>query len=86
MDQDKFDDYNHEHCSCGHDHTHEDINLEDFICDIDPNKICDNCMKCLNSYNTDKEGFVQIKIDNVDTSKTTLEDLYKLYGLDDEEE
>lgn len=74
----------HTHCDCGHDHEHE-IEEEDLYCDLDPSKICDNCMLCLDSFNTDKEGFVQIKVDKIDKSNLNLDDLYKMYGLDDEE-
>ncbi len=56
----------------------------DFSCELDPSKVCDNCGKCLESYNTDSEGFTQIKIDKIDQSKTSLDSLYKMYGLDDE--
>ena len=60
---------------------------EDYFCDIDPSKICDNCGKCLNYYNTDKKGYIEIPIDKVDTSNSnvSLEDLLKLYGFDDDE-
>ena len=55
-------------------------------CDIDPNKICDNCGKCLDSLNTDEKGFVKIPIDKiVADDDLTLEELYKQYGLEDEE-
>ena len=56
----------------------------DFSCVLDPNKTCDNCGMCLDSFNTDEEGFAQIKIDGIDNSKVTLEELYKMYGLDDD--
>ena len=75
------------HCDCGHDHHHnEEIDMEDLICDLDPNKICDNCMQCLDTFNTDGKGYVSIGIDGVDASNgLSLDDLYKMYGLDDEE-
>lgn len=76
-------DHNH-NCGCTHHHNH--IDEIDDTCDIDPSKICDNCMKCLDIYNTDKEGFVQIKVDKIDTSKNTLEDFYMMYGLNDDDE
>lgn len=57
----------------------------DFTCELDPSKMCDNCGKCLDSFNTDAEGYAQIKIDKVDTSNIALDDLYKMYGLDDDE-
>lgn len=74
--------HNHHHCDCGHNHDEE----YDDTCDIDPSKTCDNCMRCLNTFNTDKEGFVQIKIDKFDTSNNTLKDFYQMYGLDDEDD
>lgn len=55
-------------------------------CDIDPDKICDNCGKCLDTYNTDDKGYVSIKIDKIIQKDPTLEELYKEYGLDDDEE
>ena len=80
--------HNHEHCNCGH-HHHEEVeseNIDDFVCDLDDSKICDNCMKCLDILNTDSKGYVSIGIDGVDqASGLTLNDLYKMYGLDDEE-
>lgn len=76
-------------CACGHDHNHdktEEVNIEDLICDLDDSKICDNCMKCLNTFNTDKKGYVSIGIDGVESNTNlTLNDLYKMYGLDDDE-
>ena len=80
----------HDHdCDCNHEHhhNHEDCdNIDDYICDIDPSKICDNCMQCLNTFNTDGKGYVSIGIDGVDPDTgMTLEDLYKMYGLDDDE-
>lgn len=63
---------------------------ECLICDLDPDKICDNCGKCLDTYNTDEKGFVSVKIDKIITDisddETSLEALYKQYGLDDEDE
>lgn len=84
MNKDKHN--HHHHCDCGHDHEQWEENIDDLICDLDDSKICDNCMKCLNSFNTDEKGYVSIGIDGVD-DKTglTLNDLYKMYGLDDEE-
>lgn len=56
------------------------------FCDLDPNKICDNCGKCLDTINTDEKGFVKIPIDKiVADDDLTLEELYKQYGLEDEE-
>lgn len=75
----------HEHeCNCHHEES--EVDIEDLICDLDPNKICDNCMKCVNTFNTDSKGYVSIGIDGVDeTHGITLDDLYKMYGLEDEE-
>ena len=58
------------------------------LCDLDPNKICDNCGACLDEYNTNEKGFVEIPIDKIDLSgaQPTLEDFYKSMGLDDEED
>ena len=84
-------------CSCVHSHHNDeksknwttkykdfefDDNTDD-SCDLDPTKICDNCGKCLDVFNTDKEGFVQIQIDKIDKGDSSLQDLYKMYGLDD---
>ena len=80
--------HSHHHCDCGHDHEHEENieNIDDLICDLDPSKICDNCMKCINTFNTDSKGYVSIGIDSVDANQNlTLNDLYRMYGLDDEE-
>ena len=76
-----------EDCCCEHDHNlMEETDIDDLICDLDPSKICDNCMKCINAYNTDSKGYVSIGIDGVDESiGITLNDLYKMYGLDDDE-
>jgi len=58
------------------------------LCDLDPNKICDNCGACLDSYNTNEKGFIEIPIDKIDISgaEPTLDDFYKSMGLDDEED
>ena len=79
--------HNHEeNCCCGHHHEEEHEDIDDLICDLDPNKICDNCMKCIDTFNTDSKGYVSIGIDSVDSnSGITLDDLYKMYGLDDED-
>lgn len=81
--------HNHgDNCCCGHDHKHnEEIDtIDDLICDLDPSKICDNCMKCITTFNTDSKGYVSIGIDSVDSNQNiTLNDLYKMYGLDDED-
>lgn len=52
-------------------------------CDLGYDKDCDNCCKCLNEFSTDDKGYLQIKIDKVNTD-LPLEELYKLYGLDDD--
>lgn len=58
---------------------------ECFICDIDPDKLCDNCGKCVDEFNTDEKGYVDIKIDKVDSSGADVHEFYKLAGLDDDE-
>lgn len=79
----------HKHChtpNCECHHHEEECDIEDLVCDLDPNKICDNCMKCIDVFNTDEKGYVSIGIDGVDTSSgLTLQDLYKMYGLDEED-
>ena len=35
--------------------------LECEICDLDPNKVCDNCGKCIETT----EEFIKIKIDEI---------------------
>lgn len=37
------------------------------FCDLDPTKICDNCGKCLESYNLD---YAAIKIDRVENGES----------------
>ena len=59
---------------------------ECMICDLDDNKICDNCGKCLDFFNTDEKGYVTVKVDKIVKEDPTLEDLYKQYGLDDDDE
>ncbi len=58
------------------------------LCDLDPNKICDNCGACLDQYNTNEKGFIEIPIDKIDTTgaEPTLDDFYKSMGLDDEDD
>ena len=59
------------------------------ICDLDENKICDNCGKCLDMLNTNDKGFVEIPIDKVlmgETADDELNQIFKLYGLDDDDE
>ncbi len=87
----------HSDCNCGsHSHQNDKKDIQkkkykdfefddetDFTCDLDPTKICDNCGKCLDAFNTDKEGYVQIQIDKIEKGDSTLQDLYKMYGLDD---
>ena len=57
-------------------------------CDLDPNKICDNCGKCLDEINTDEKGFVHIPIDKIDMTgaNPTLDDFYESMGLLDEDD
>lgn len=88
----------HDDCCCGHEHNKEEKkntklkkykdfefdDNDDYSCDLDPSKMCDNCGKCLDIYNTDKEGFVQIQIDKIDKGGSSLNDLYKMYGLDED--
>lgn len=62
---------------------------ECLMCDLDPNKICNNCGKCIDFFNTDEKGYVSIKVDKVITDadeSTSLDDLLKQYGLDDEDD
>ena len=59
------------------------------MCDLDPEKICDNCGKCLDSYNTNEKGFLTVPIDKIimgENSEDELNQLLALYGLDDDEE
>ena len=57
-------------------------------CDLDPKKICDNCGKCLDQINTDEKGFVKIPIDKIiyDEDMLTVEDFFKMAGLDGDDE
>lgn len=57
------------------------------MCDLDPTKKCDNCGQCLEEYNfpVDEKGFYNFEA-VLDTNDMTLDDMYKAYGLDDEEE
>ena len=81
-----MDKHNHHHCNCGHDHEHHthEISEEDLYCDLEPGKICDNCMMCLDAFNTDEKGYVQIPIEKIDKSNLSLDELYKMYGLDED--
>lgn len=58
------------------------------ICDLDPNKKCDNCGKCLDTLNTNDKGYVSVPIDKIIMGENDdgLEQLLKMYGLDDEDE
>ena len=59
------------------------------FCDLDPTKLCLNCGKCLDNFNTDEKGFVKVKIDKIireDGGEVSLNDLYKQYGLDEDDE
>lgn len=72
----------HEHsCDC-HDHSDD----EDDMCDLDPTKVCDNCCRCLDTFNTDEKGYVKINIDKVEKDGLSVEQLYEMYGLDDDED
>ena len=75
-------------CDCNCNHHDEEHFEEDDYCDLDDTKICDNCGKCLDEYNTDEKGFVKVKIDKIikEDSDISLEDLYKQYGLNDDDE
>jgi len=58
------------------------------MCDLDPTKVCDNCGKCLDILATDEKGYVSVPIDKIITSSDDLsiEDIYSMYGLDDEDD
>ena len=58
------------------------------LCDLDPSKICNNCGACLDQYNTNEKGYVEIPIDKVDMTgaNPSLEDFYAYMGLEDEED
>ena len=57
-------------------------------CDLDPNKICDNCGACIDCYTTNEKGFVEIPIDRIEMNESdaSLEDFYKIMGLEDEDD
>lgn len=87
--------HEHDHCDCEHEHycVLEPDQIctncgECLVCDLDPNKMCDNCGKCLDSFNTDEKGYVSVKIDKIirEGDDPTLEELYKQYGLLDEDD
>lgn len=81
------DEDNNSHCNCSNNPEEiDDYDETDDICDLDSTKICDNCCLCLDQYKTDDKGFVKINIDGVqiDKDKMSLEELYKLYGLDED--
>ena len=40
------------------------------MCDLDPNKKCDNCMKCVNSESAEFRG---IQIDNIEVPENNEE-------------
>ncbi len=73
----------HDSCDCCHD---DEFNEDDYMCDLDPTKICDNCCKCLDTFNTDEKGYVKIGIDKIDNNGLTVEELYEMYGLNDEDD
>ena len=58
------------------------------MCDLDPTKVCDNCGKCLDILATDEKGYVHVPVDKIitDQDDMSLDDLYALYGLDDEDD
>ncbi|MBQ8468801.1 MAG: hypothetical protein IJ542_03515 [Clostridia bacterium] len=58
------------------------------MCDLDPTKVCDNCGKCLDMLSTDEKGYVHVPIDKIITQSDELsvEDLYAMYGLDDQDD
>ena len=63
--------------------------MECETCDLDPNKVCDNCGKCLDTLNTNEKGFVEVPVDKiiVGDGSDELNQLYAMYGLlDDDEE
>ena len=73
-------------CDCGHhDYCEEqEYDEDDDYCDIEQDKICNNCGRCLDVFNVDEKGYVKIPIDKIDKSTATLYDLYKMYGLDED--
>jgi len=87
-----------ETCDCGHHHGNRPCVLYDDrdhcidcgeceMCDLDPTKKCDNCGKCLEEYElpVDEKGFYNFEA-KLDMGNMDLEDLYKAYGLDDEDD
>ena len=42
----------------------------------------------MSEYNTNEKGFVEIPIDKIDMTagEPSLDDFYKMYGLDDDED
>ncbi|MBQ7452783.1 MAG: hypothetical protein IJS68_00760 [Clostridia bacterium] len=54
-----------------------------FMCDLDPNKLCDNCGKCLDTINTDEKGYAQIMVDRVEAPNKSLDEFYHMAGVDD---
>lgn len=82
--------YGDENGMCVLDETQKCINCgECDRCDLDPNKICDNCGACITEYNTNEKGFVEIPIDKIDMTSgegVSLDDFYKMYGLDDDDD
>lgn len=57
------------------------------MCDLDPSKKCDNCGMCLKEYELpiDEKGFYTFEA-TLDKDSFGLEELYKAYGLSDDEE
>ena len=79
----------HHHHHHEHKHNHsdtEDEEEEDNTCDLDPTKICNNCGACLNFANMDEKGYASILIDQIDTDNVSLDELYEMYGLDQDDE
>ena len=90
MEQEKYNDCHcHDHSEHKHEHDcdcHDCADDEDDMCDLDPTKVCDNCCKCLDTFNTDEKGYVRINIDKVEKDGLSVEQLYEMYGLDDDDD
>lgn len=90
--------HEHSHEKCVHGHHEKACILYDDrpncihcgeceMCDLDPNKVCDNCGKCLEEYGLpmDEKGFYNFEA-VLDKDSMSLEDMYTAYGLEDEED
>ena len=57
-------------------------------CDLNEKKICDNCGACIDQYNTNEKGFVEIPIEKIDLTgvDVPLEEFYKMMGLEDDDD